>query len=59
MHIELSEMATHELVKLLALESGQVGNFSRIEPAIDRIRYRIFDIVMTEMIQQIVKIQKS
>lgn len=59
MHIELSEMATHELVKLLALESGKVGNFSRIEPAIDRIRYRIFDIVMTEMIQQIVKIQKS
>lgn len=59
MHIELSDRATYELLKLQALESGRVGNYSRIEPVIERLRYRIFDLVMTEMMRQLEKVQKS
>ena len=59
MVIQLSDRATYELLKLQALESGRVGNYSRIEPAIERLRYQIFDLVMTETMRQLEKVQKS
>jgi hypothetical protein len=58
MNIELSDHATRELVKLQALESGRVGNFSRIEPAIDRLRYRIFDLIMSEVMKELTNQQQ-
>lgn len=53
MLIEVSERCIFEIIKLKALESGRMGNFDKIEPAINRIRYRIFDLILSETVKWI------
>lgn len=59
MKIEISDRTMFQLLKLQALESGKVWNFTHIEPVIDRLRYRIFDMIMTATINEFTKAQKN
>jgi hypothetical protein len=58
MNITLSDSAIEWLLKLQAIEKGRVWNYTRIEESVNRFRYRVFDQVLTEVMNQIEYLQK-
>ena len=59
MNITLSDSSIKELLKLQAIEKGRVWNYSKSEESINRFRYRVFDQVLTEVMQQLESLQNS
>lgn len=53
MQINLSDRAVTLLLKVQAIDAWRTGNYSRISDRVDRLRYRVNDLVMTEIILQI------
>ena len=56
--ITISDHAITELLRLQAVESGRNWNYSRIEPAVDRLRYHVADRILTEIMLEISTIQE-
>lgn len=54
----LSDASLTWLLKLQALYAGRNGNYIRIEDRIERLRYSVWDKVMTEIMVQIEQQQK-
>ena len=59
MNITLSDSSIEELLKLQAIEKGRAWNYSKSEESINRFRYRVFDQVLTEVMQQLESLQNS
>lgn len=53
MQINLSDRAVTLLLKVQAIDAWRTGNYSRISDRVDRLRYRVNDLVLTEIMKQI------
>ncbi len=53
MNIILSDSTVEKILKLEATENGRNWNYTMIEDRVNCMRYRVYDIVMTEILIQI------
>lgn len=46
MNIPISEPVLREILKLQAIEEGKCGNYTNLDADVDKLRYRVSDLVM-------------
>lgn len=57
-NIPISEPVLREFLKLQAIEEGRCGNYTNVDESIDKLRYRVNDLLMASVLRE-VKILQS
>lgn len=58
MQIPLSDSVVCEVLKLQAIEEGRMGNYINVDDRLDKLRYRVNELVMASVLREI-RILKS
>lgn len=59
MNIPISEPVLREILKLQSIEDGRCGNYTNLDADVDRLRYRVSDLVMGSVLREIRKLQSN
>ena len=59
MNIPISEPVLREILKLQAIEDGRCGNYTNLDDSVDKLRYRVSDLVMGSVLREIRKLQSN
>lgn len=59
MNIPISEPVLREILKLQAIEEGRCGNYTNLDDSVDKLRYRVSDLVMGSVLREIRKLQSN
>lgn len=57
--IELSEHVVTEILKLQAIEEGRMGNYTNVDQRLDKVRYRVNELLMASVLREIRKLQAN
>lgn len=59
MKIQISEPVLKEVLKLQAIEEGRRGNYTNVDDKIDKVRYRVADLVMASVLREVRRLQAN
>lgn len=59
MEIPISDFVLKEVLKLQAIEEGRRGNYTNVDSSIDKIRYRVTDLVMASVLREVRRLQSN
>lgn len=58
-NIPLSDEVVREVLKLQAIEEGRQGNYTNVDERVDKLRYRVADLVMGSVMRKIHELQAN
>ena len=56
--VKLSDQVVEQFLKLQAVESGRCGNYTLVDKQLDKIRYRVSELILASVLREI-RIQKD
>jgi len=59
MLVPISDSVLEEVLKLQAIEAGRCGNYANVDERIDKLRYRVADLVMGSVMRELHKLQSN
>ena len=59
MNIPISDSVLKEVLKLQAIEEGRRGNYTNVDDKIDKVRYRVADLVMASVLREVRRLQAN
>lgn len=59
MQFTLSDSVVREVLKLQAIEEWRQGNYTQVDEAVDKLRYRVADLVMGSVMRKIHELQSN
>jgi hypothetical protein len=59
MLVPISDSVLSEILKLQAIEEGRRGNYIFVDSSIDKIRYRVSDLVMASVLREVRRLQSN
>jgi len=57
MLVPISDSVLSEILKLQAIEEGRRGNYIFMDSSIDKIRYRVSELVMASVLREVRRLQ--
>lgn len=59
MNILISDSVLREVLKLQAIEEGRMGNYTNLDARLDKVRYRVADLVMASVLREVRRLQAN
>ncbi len=59
MLVPISDSVLSEILKLQAIEEGRRGNYIFVDSSIDKIRYRVSELVMASVLREVRRLQSN
>lgn len=57
MEIPISDSVLRQVLKLQAIEEGRLGNYTHLDARLDKVRYRVADLVMASVLREVRRLQ--